>query len=76
MSEKKNKESEQLKVIRRVNADVFIMLDNDVIKALSNNIPIDLVCSKSQKVVIKSAIDTGGDISFRLVRKTDDTEEN
>lgn len=66
-----SEESKELNIVKRVCADVFIILDTDVIKAMSNDIPINLTCKPAQIKIIEQAIKTEGDITFRLVKKSD-----
>ena len=64
-----NKEEERLVVKRVIKAEVWIMLDDHVLKALSNNIPVNFTLSEEENKVVKEAMRTKGTIELNLIRK-------
>jgi len=69
MTEMSEKEKEQLIVKRVVKAQVWIILDDDVIKALGNNIPIVHTLSEGDMNIVKEAMRSKGNLEINLIRK-------
>jgi hypothetical protein len=68
MSDKKD-DHDRLVVKRVVNAQVWFFLDNDLIKALSNDIPINMTLDEDDKKIVKEALRTKGEVIINFVRK-------
>lgn len=68
MSEEKN-DHDKLVVKRVVKAQIWLFLDEDLLKALMNNIPVTMTLDEEDNKVVKEAMRTKGSVELCFVRK-------
>ena len=69
MSEEKKNDHDKLVVKRVVKAQLWLFLDEDVLKALMNNIPVSMTLDEEENKTIREDMRTKGTVELRLGRK-------
>ena len=71
------KEKDQLIIKRIINADIYLILDTAVIKALNTDHPIDfIVHAKKDLVTLRQATESGGEVRFRLIKEREEEKKD
>ena len=69
-------EKDDLIIKRVINADIYLILSTAVIRALHEDRPIDFtVESKKDLNTLKQAVESKGNIRFRLIKKKEEAKD-